>query len=101
MGGRIKTVGVLGTGVIGASWATLFLAKGLRVVLCDPAPGSKKRFEEYLNSAWTTLERVGLRDGRRKTNYEFVDNLLSRIEDIDFVQEVWSRCPASKLINNA
>lgn len=101
MGEKIETVGVLGIGVIGASWATLFLAKGLRVIICDPAPGSKERFEEYLNSAWTTLERVGLRDGEHKTNYEFVDNLLSRIEEIDFVQEVWFQCPALKLTNNA
>lgn len=85
---NIKTVGVLGTGVIGASWAALFLAHGLRVILCDPAPGSKERFEQYLDTAWTTMRKIGLCIGPLKTNYEFVDSLLSRIEDIDFVQEV-------------
>lgn len=89
MNKSIKTVGVLGTGVIGASWAALFLAKGLKVILCDPAPGAKERFEQYLDKAWITLEEVGLCEGASKTNYEFVDNLVSRIKDIDFVQEVW------------
>ena len=31
-------VAIVGTGVIGASWTALFLAKGLHVVATDPAP---------------------------------------------------------------
>jgi 3-hydroxyacyl-CoA dehydrogenase len=90
MGEVIKTVGVLGTGVIGASWATLFLAKGLTVILCDPALGSKERFEMYLDSAWSALEEAGMSDTGRKNrnNYKVVDSLLDHIGDIDFVQEV-------------
>ncbi len=88
MGHTIKTIGVLGSGVIGASWATLFLAKGLRVLLSDPAPGSKERFEEYLDAAWATLETLGMSDGVSKTNYEMVDSLFDYMEDIDFIQEV-------------
>ena len=34
----IKRVAVIGTGVIGASWTALFLAKGLEVVAMDVAP---------------------------------------------------------------
>lgn len=88
MGDNIKTVGVLGTGVIGASWAALFLARGLRVFLCDPAPTSKERFEAYLDAAWSTLEALGLPDGASKTNYEVVESLLPYLNDIDFIQEV-------------
>lgn len=98
---KIKTVGVLGTGVIGASWAALFLAMGLRVILCDPASGSEQRFEQYLDTAWSTLEKVGLREGAIKTNYEFVDNLLSRIDEIDFVQEVCSLTSRSEAVVKA
>jgi 3-hydroxyacyl-CoA dehydrogenase len=31
---------VIGTGVIGASWTALFLARGLKVIVTDPAPGA-------------------------------------------------------------
>ena len=34
----IGRVAIIGTGVIGASWAALFLAKGLEVVATDIAP---------------------------------------------------------------
>ena len=41
---QIKRVAVIGTGVIGASWTALFLAKGLRsVVAVDIAPGAKPK----------------------------------------------------------
>jgi 3-hydroxyacyl-CoA dehydrogenase len=34
-------VAVVGTGVIGASWAACFLAKGFDVVATDPAEGAE------------------------------------------------------------
>ena len=37
----IKHVAIIGTGVIGASWAALDLAKGLKVAATDPAPDAE------------------------------------------------------------
>lgn len=74
--------------MIGGSWAALFLSKGLRVLLSDPAPGAKGRFEAYLDAAWATLEALGLPNGACKTNYEMVDNLLPYLNEVDFIQEV-------------
>jgi 3-hydroxyacyl-CoA dehydrogenase len=37
----IRRVAIIGTGVIGASWAALFLANGLDVVATDVAPGAE------------------------------------------------------------
>ena len=37
----ISQVAIIGTGVIGASWAALFLAKGLDVVATDIAPNAE------------------------------------------------------------
>ena len=34
----IRRIAIIGTGVIGASWTALFLAKGLQVVATDIAP---------------------------------------------------------------
>lgn len=60
MATSIKTVGVVGTGVIGASWTALFLANGLRVLVSDPAPGAKGRLAAYLDRVWPALERLHL-----------------------------------------
>ena len=35
---EIQNVAIVGTGVIGASWAALHRARGLNVVAMDPAP---------------------------------------------------------------
>ena len=58
----INRVAIIGTGVIGASWASLFLAKGLHVVATDVAPNAEAAYIEYLyqssnnvvQSAWAS-----------------------------------------------
>lgn len=88
MNQHIKTVGVVGTGVIGASWAALFLSKGLKVILSDPAPGAKEKFVDFLEGTWSTLQKLGLESGALKDNFEFVDDVFPRLSEVDFVQEV-------------
>ncbi|MET7665322.1 3-hydroxyacyl-CoA dehydrogenase NAD-binding domain-containing protein [Streptomyces sp. NPDC055059] len=50
-GENIRTLGIVGTGAIGASWAALALGRGLDVVAWDPAGGA----EERLRTDVTTL----------------------------------------------
>ena len=38
MASNIKTIGVIGTGIIGSSWTALFLAKGMKALVSDQAP---------------------------------------------------------------
>jgi 3-hydroxyacyl-CoA dehydrogenase len=38
---KIRRVAAIGTGTIGASWTTVFLAHGLTVAASDPAPGAE------------------------------------------------------------
>ncbi|GJN66057.1 hypothetical protein PLICBS_000073 [Purpureocillium lilacinum] len=84
----IKTVGVVGTGVIGASWTGLFLAHGLHVLVSDPAPGAEKKLADYLKSIWPTLEGVGLARNASLSNYKFVGSSLEEhYAEVDFVQE--------------
>src|SRR3954471_14071118 len=42
-GYEITRVAVVGTGVIGASWAAYFLARGLEVIATDPAPDAEDK----------------------------------------------------------
>ena len=45
-GSGIQRAAVIGTGVIGASWATCFLARGLEVTASDPTPGAEAALRE-------------------------------------------------------
>ena len=48
MASNIRTIGVVGTGVIGSSWPTLFLAKGMKALVSDQAPGAEGKLDAYL-----------------------------------------------------
>lgn len=54
-----ELVAVIGAGTIGASWATQFLAKGLRVNVYDPAPDTESKTRAFIDNAWTSIERLG------------------------------------------
>jgi 3-hydroxyacyl-CoA dehydrogenase len=85
----IRTVGVVGTGVIGASWTALFLANGLRVLVSDPAPGAKDRLKAYLDGVWPALGRLHLNPDASISNWVFVgESLDDACSEVDFIQEV-------------
>lgn len=90
MSQKICTVAVVGCGVIGMSWACLFLARGLKVIISDPAEGAEDRFERYLDSAWPVLDQCGTLNPSSAKNYEFVLDIVPRLPEADFIQEVMS-----------
>jgi len=47
----IRRVAIIGTGVIGASWTALFLAKGLEVVATDVAPDAETSLRRFVKAA--------------------------------------------------
>ena len=51
----VKRIAVLGTGSVGASWAALFLARGLEVWAYDPAAGAEQRARDFILNAWPAL----------------------------------------------
>lgn len=89
MAASIRTVGVVGTGVIGASWTALFLARGLRVLVSDPGVDAEKKLAAHLKEFWPALESLGLSKGASINNYEFAGpSLKTRYHEVDFIQEV-------------
>ncbi|MGC7402835.1 3-hydroxyacyl-CoA dehydrogenase NAD-binding domain-containing protein [Pandoraea pneumonica] len=83
----IEQVAVIGTGVIGASWAAYFLARGLRVSAWDPAPGARERLREAVDAHWPTLVRIGLAADASRDALTFHDTLEGALQGADFVQE--------------
>ncbi len=56
----VRRIAIVGTGVIGASWAALYLARGFDVVANDPAPNAEVSLLNYVNDAWQQLKGIGL-----------------------------------------
>ena len=87
MARSVNRVAIIGTGVIGASWAALFLAKGLEVVATDVAPNAEASLKKFIEEAWPALSRLGLSPGASQTNLKFTSDLPTAVERADFVQE--------------
>ena len=52
----IHRIAIVGTGVIGASWAAQYLARGFDVVATDPAPNAEANLRKYVDDAWPVLD---------------------------------------------
>jgi 3-hydroxyacyl-CoA dehydrogenase len=83
----IRRVAIIGTGVIGASWAALFLAKGLDVVATDIAPDAETSLRRFVKAAWPALERLGLAPGASQSHLTFTHDMSAAVKSADFVQE--------------
>ncbi len=68
----IRSVAVVGTGLIGASWAAWFLARGLDVIAHDTAPDAETRLRDAIAVYWPALQQIGLRDGASPERLRFV-----------------------------
>src|ERR1700738_2818491 len=83
----IRRITIIGTGVIGASWTSLFLAKGLQVGATDVAPNAKAALRNFVETAWPALKRLGLSPGASQSNVTFTTDLAQAIAGADLVQE--------------
>jgi carnitine 3-dehydrogenase len=80
----VRRVAVVGTGVIGASWAAHFLAHGLDVVATDPSPAAEDRLRAEVAAIWPTLQPVA---GASVERLSFTPDPADAVADADFVQE--------------
>ena len=83
---QIRRVAIIGTGVIGASWTALFLAKGIDVAATDVAPGAEARLNEFLAAAKPQLESLGAVVDR-PGQLSFHADLAQALKGADLVQE--------------
>src|SRR5271166_4945478 len=83
----IQRVAIIGTGVIGASWAALFLAKGLEVTATDIAPNAEAALKQFVEAAWPALKRLGLAPGASQSKLTFKADLAEAVGGADLVQE--------------
>ena len=106
---RFQNVTVIGAGVIGASWVSLFLANGLKVVVQDPRAGVDAEVLAYVDRAAEALRALGLSEVSIASSHErlsFEPDLERAVagadliqengpERIDFKRDLWSRIAAA------
>src|SRR5712671_6935720 len=78
----IKRIAIVGTGVIGASWAAQYLARGFDVVATDPAPNAEANLRKYIDDAWKDLTTIGLSKGASRDRLTFTTDLKDGLFDI-------------------
>src|ERR1700750_2803507 len=83
----IRRVAIIGTGVIGASWTTLFLAKGLDVMATDVAPNAEAALRDFVDKAWPAMVGLGLAPAASRDRLRFEADLERAVADADLVQE--------------
>src|ERR1700688_3595238 len=84
---EIRNVAIVGTGVIGASWATYYLSRGFNVIATDPAPNAEANLRKYVDAAWTSLSKNGMAPSASRDRLTFEPNMAQALEKADFVQE--------------
>jgi 3-hydroxyacyl-CoA dehydrogenase len=83
----IRRVVVVGTGVIGASWAAQYLACGLDVIATDPGANAEATLRTYVDESWGQLEEIGLSVGASRDRLSFTKDAQQALAQADFVQE--------------
>jgi carnitine 3-dehydrogenase len=83
----VHRIAIVGTGVIGASWAAYYLARGFEVVATDPGPQAEANLRKYVDDAWPLLTQVGLSAGASRDRLTFNTDMSRALADADWVQE--------------
>lgn len=83
----IRRIAIVGTGVIGASWAAQYLARGFDVIATDPAPNAEANLRKYVFEAWSDLTKIGLAPGASRDRLTFTPDMKEALANADFVQE--------------
>src|SRR5467141_1880861 len=84
---EVRNVAIVGTGVIGASWAALYLALGLNRGVTDPGPNAETNLRRYIDAAWEDLTALGISPNGSRDHLRFTLDLKEAVAEADLVQE--------------
>jgi 3-hydroxybutyryl-CoA dehydrogenase len=84
---EFRNTAVLGAGVIGMSWAALFLASGRNVAVFDTVANAEQSTRDYIDMAWPALRELGLIKPGASAQLSFHKSAADAVRDADFVQE--------------
>ena len=83
---EMQKIAVIGGGLIGMSWASLFLARGMEVVVVEPRQEAEAELRDFVADAWPKLQALGLTTSGTVRHAEVTTD-YDRLSGVDFVQE--------------
>ena len=83
---EVAHTAVLGAGVIGSSWAALFLAAGRSVTVFDPSADVEAQTRAAIDRAWPTLDALGLTDRGTPDALHFAPSAADAVAGATFAQ---------------
>ena len=84
---QVRRIAIIGTGVIGASWAAQYLARGFDVIAANPNAKAESQLRKDIDAAWKELTIIGLSPGATRDRLTFTSNMKEALSNADFVQE--------------
>src|SRR6266550_3034483 len=93
----IRRIAIVGAGVIGASWASEYLARGFDVIVTDPGQNAEANLRKYVDEAWKDLTSIGLSKGASRDRLTFTTDMKKALSQADFVQENGPERPDFKM----
>jgi 3-hydroxyacyl-CoA dehydrogenase len=94
---QVRRIAIIGTGVIGASWAAQYLARGFDVIATNPDPKTESQLRKDIDAAWKELTIIGLSPGATRDRLTFTSNMKEALSNADFVQESAPERPDFKI----
>lgn len=83
----VRRIASLGGGPIGGGWTAYFLARGYEVASYLHDRAEEKAFREIVETAWVSLEALGLAEGASLDRMTLSSNVEEAVAGADFVQE--------------
>jgi len=84
---QVRRIAIIGTGVIGASWAAQYLARGFDVIATNPNSDAESKLRKNIDAAWKELTMIGLSPGATRDRLTFTSDMKEALSEADFVQE--------------
>ena len=83
----IRTIGIVGNGVIGAGWAARFLARGINVIASDPGPNAEATLNGVIETALPAIRQLSMAPADEMGSLTFTTDLAELARTADFIQE--------------
>lgn len=83
----LRVIAIIGTGLIGCSWAALMAASGRRVVIHDTRPEAGRVVAEFWDSVKPALVELGLAGDTTEPDFQVESSLEAALAEADFVFE--------------
>ena len=83
----LRRICCIGAGPIGAGWTAYFLARGYEVTVYLHEPGEEPSLRSLIDTAWISLESLGLAEGASLDNLRCTSDLSDAVAGAEFVQE--------------